>query len=178
MHRSPSTGFSRSTEDYLKAIYELETPEAPAQTSAIAGALDVAPPSVTSMVKKLSESGLLEHLPYRGVQLTPAGRLAALRMVRVLQIVLGEKCRSGRLAAEVELGADVCPPGARPDGVRVCPITQNEPEGAEQNGLARSRLAGDHCQPVAQTDFERLHQCKIPYEEVSKHGLTRDELSS
>ncbi len=103
---------------------------------------------------------------------------AALRMVRVLQIVLGEKCRSGRLAAEVELGADVCPPGARPDGVRVCPITQNEPEGAEQNGLARSRLAGDHCQPVAQTDFERLHQCKIPYEEVSKHGLTRDELSS
>jgi DtxR family Mn-dependent transcriptional regulator len=82
MHRSPSTGFSRSTEDYLKAIYELETPEAPVQTSAIAGVLEVAPPSVTSMVKKLSESGLLQHLPYRGVQLTPAGRLAALRMVR------------------------------------------------------------------------------------------------
>ena len=34
------------------------------------------------MVKRLSEQGLLEHLPYKGVQLTPTGRRAALRMVR------------------------------------------------------------------------------------------------
>jgi DtxR family Mn-dependent transcriptional regulator len=34
------------------------------------------------MVKRLSELGLLEHIPYKGVQLTEAGRLAALRMVR------------------------------------------------------------------------------------------------
>lgn len=77
-----STGFSRSTEDYLKAIYVLESYGGPAQTSAIASALDVAPPSVSGMVKRLSESGLLEHVPYRGVQLTRAGRRAALRMMR------------------------------------------------------------------------------------------------
>jgi DtxR family Mn-dependent transcriptional regulator len=34
------------------------------------------------MVKRLSELGLLEHIPYKGVQLTDAGRRAALRMVR------------------------------------------------------------------------------------------------
>ena len=34
------------------------------------------------MVKRLSEHGLLEHIPYRGVQLTEEGRRAALRMVR------------------------------------------------------------------------------------------------
>jgi DtxR family Mn-dependent transcriptional regulator len=34
------------------------------------------------MVKRLSEHGLLEHVPYRGVQLTEDGRRAALRMVR------------------------------------------------------------------------------------------------
>ena len=34
------------------------------------------------MVKRLSEHGLLEHVPYRGVQLTEEGRRAALRMVR------------------------------------------------------------------------------------------------
>jgi DtxR family Mn-dependent transcriptional regulator len=34
------------------------------------------------MVKRLSEHGLLEHLPYRGVLLTDEGRRAALRMVR------------------------------------------------------------------------------------------------
>jgi DtxR family Mn-dependent transcriptional regulator len=82
-----STGISRSAEDYLKAIFELETPETPVQTSAIAGVLDVAPPSVTGMVKRLSESGLLNHLPYRGVQLTPKGRRAALRMLRRHRVV-------------------------------------------------------------------------------------------
>jgi DtxR family Mn-dependent transcriptional regulator len=34
------------------------------------------------MVRRLSEQGLLEHIPYRGVLLTAAGRRAALRMVR------------------------------------------------------------------------------------------------
>ncbi len=82
-----STGYSRSTEDYLKAIYELEAQGSPVQTSAIAEALDVAPPSVSGMVKRLSESGLLEHEPYRGAHLTAAGRRAALKMVRRHRIV-------------------------------------------------------------------------------------------
>ncbi|HWP36477.1 MAG TPA: metal-dependent transcriptional regulator [Gemmatimonadales bacterium] len=79
---SPRTQLSRSTEDYLKAIYQLEVRGGAAHTSAIADELAIAPPSVTGMVKRLSESGLLEHTPYRGVQLTPTGRRAALRMVR------------------------------------------------------------------------------------------------
>jgi DtxR family Mn-dependent transcriptional regulator len=73
---------TRSTEDYLKAIYQLEAETGAAQTSAIAELLAIAPPSVTGMIKRLSESGLLEHTPYKGVQLTAAGRRAALRIVR------------------------------------------------------------------------------------------------
>lgn len=73
---------SRSTEDYLKTIYKLEAQSGAAMTSAIADALEIAPPSVSGMVKRLSESGLLQHVPYRGVQLTDAGRQAALRMLR------------------------------------------------------------------------------------------------
>jgi DtxR family Mn-dependent transcriptional regulator len=77
------SGFSRSTEDYLKAIYALQASRGgPAQTKAIAHALEVAPPSVSGMVKRLSEAGLLEHVPYRGVRLTGTGRRAALRMMR------------------------------------------------------------------------------------------------
>jgi DtxR family Mn-dependent transcriptional regulator len=34
------------------------------------------------MIKRLSEQGLLEHIPYKGVQLTAEGRRAALRMIR------------------------------------------------------------------------------------------------
>ena len=73
---------TRSVEDYLKAIYRLSPEGRPASTSEIAHLLALSPPSVTGMVKRLSEHGLLEHVPYRGVQLTDDGRRAALRMVR------------------------------------------------------------------------------------------------
>jgi DtxR family Mn-dependent transcriptional regulator len=73
---------TRSVEDYLKAIYQLSPEGRPASTSDIAHLLALSPPSVTGMVKRLSEHGLLEHVPYRGVQLTEDGRRAALRMVR------------------------------------------------------------------------------------------------
>src|SRR5918992_3056045 len=73
---------TRSVEDYLKAIYQLSPEGRHASTSEIAHLLALSPPSVTGMVKRLSEQGLLEHVPYRGVQLTEEGRRAALRMVR------------------------------------------------------------------------------------------------
>lgn len=73
---------TRSVEDYLKAIYRLSPEGRPASTSDIANLLELAPASVSGMVKRLSEQGLLEHVPYRGVQLTGEGRRAALRMVR------------------------------------------------------------------------------------------------
>src|ERR1044071_1861405 len=73
---------SRSVEDYLKAIYHLSSQGGFASTSDIAGMLEVAPPSVSGMVKRLSETGLIEHVPYRGVQLSPQGRRAALRTIR------------------------------------------------------------------------------------------------
>jgi DtxR family Mn-dependent transcriptional regulator len=77
-----SESLTRSVEDYLKAIYQLSPEGRAASTSEIAHLLALSPPSVTGMVKRLSEHGLLEHVPYRGVQLTDEGRRAALRMVR------------------------------------------------------------------------------------------------
>jgi DtxR family Mn-dependent transcriptional regulator len=73
---------TRSVEDYLKAIYRLSPEGRPASTSDIAHLLELSAPSVSGMVKRLSELGLLEHVPYKGVQLTAEGRRAALRMVR------------------------------------------------------------------------------------------------
>src|SRR6476620_1784985 len=73
---------TRSVEDYLKAIYRLSPEGRPASTSDIAHLLELSAPSVSGMVKRLSELGLLEHVPDKGVQLTEVGRLAALRMVR------------------------------------------------------------------------------------------------
>jgi DtxR family Mn-dependent transcriptional regulator len=73
---------TRSAEDYLKAVYRLSGPGAPASTNAIAGHLDVAPASVSGMIRRLSERGWLEHVPYKGVVLTAEGRRIALRVLR------------------------------------------------------------------------------------------------
>jgi DtxR family Mn-dependent transcriptional regulator len=73
---------TRSVEDYLKAIYRLSRGAEPASTSDIAELLGLSAPSVSGMVRRLSEQSLLEHVPYRGVVLTAAGRRIALRMVR------------------------------------------------------------------------------------------------
>src|SRR2546421_11074547 len=83
MNAAPeSESLTRSVEDYLKAIYQLSPEGRPAATRDIAHLLALSAPSVTGMVKRLSEHGLLEHVPYRGVQLTDQGRRAALKMVR------------------------------------------------------------------------------------------------
>jgi DtxR family Mn-dependent transcriptional regulator len=77
-----ASGLSRSVEDYLKVIYSLCEPGEVASTSSIAEAMDVQPASVTGMVKRLAEAGYVEHVPYRGVQLTHAGTRTALRILR------------------------------------------------------------------------------------------------
>jgi DtxR family Mn-dependent transcriptional regulator len=79
---SSRDALTRSVEDYLKAIYSLAPEGQHASTSDIAHLLELSAPSVSGMVKRLSEQGFLEHVPYKGVQLTSEGRRAALRMVR------------------------------------------------------------------------------------------------
>lgn len=73
---------SRSVEDYLKAIYSLSRGGEPASTSGIAQAMEIQPASVSGMVRRLADSGLVEHVPYRGVRLTEQGSWEALRIIR------------------------------------------------------------------------------------------------
>jgi DtxR family Mn-dependent transcriptional regulator len=75
-------------EDYLKAIYVLQSEEGPpVATSAVAEYLGKTPPTVTSMMEKLDERGLIEREKYRGVELTEEGRTVALEVIRHHRIV-------------------------------------------------------------------------------------------
>jgi DtxR family Mn-dependent transcriptional regulator len=87
MTKSSVPDLSRSVEDYLKVIYQLTESGGAGSTTDIAGTLAVAPPSVSGMIKRLAEAGLVEHLPYKGVTLTRDGRQAALRMLRRHRII-------------------------------------------------------------------------------------------
>lgn len=85
---------TRSVEDYLKTIYLLSQKGEPAATNDIAHQLLLSAPSVSGMIKRLAEQGLVEHAPYKGVELTAEGRRLAIRMVRrhrVLEAYLVEK---------------------------------------------------------------------------------------
>lgn len=73
---------SQSIEDYLKSIYEIESKGEKVTTSLLSEKLDVAPASITSMIKKLSERKLVTHKKYQGVKLTKAGLKIALEIVR------------------------------------------------------------------------------------------------
>src|SRR5256885_5552729 len=73
-------------EDYLKAIYSLER-DGIATTVKIAHQLDLAPASVTAMLRRLAEHGLVDYERYRGVRLTEAGRRAALRTLRRHRVI-------------------------------------------------------------------------------------------
>lgn len=71
-----------AVQDYIKTIYELEVARKRPSTKALADLLGVPMSAVSRRVKHLAAKGLLEHVPYRGVELTPKGRNLARRMLR------------------------------------------------------------------------------------------------
>lgn len=74
---------SEAVEDYAKAIYALqERLGGPVPTNALAERLGVTPGSASAMIKRLAEQGLVAHVPYHGVALTPAGEHIALEVLR------------------------------------------------------------------------------------------------
>ena len=76
------SSFTRSQQDYLKALYLLHGDQRPVPTRDLAQRLGISSPSVSEMVSRLSAQGLVEHDRYRGQQLTRDGRKVALELVR------------------------------------------------------------------------------------------------
>lgn len=68
---------SQSVEDYLERIYELIRAKGYARVVDIASSLQIAQASVTRMVQKMDEQGLVVYEKYRGLVLTPKGEEVA-----------------------------------------------------------------------------------------------------
>ncbi len=100
---------SSAVEDYCKAIYTLESRgEEAVSTNALAERLEITPGSVSAMLRKLEELGLVTHVPYRGVRLTEQGRRVALEVIRhhrLLELFLAETLQMpwDRVHAEAEV---------------------------------------------------------------------------
>jgi len=88
---------TKSVEDFLKAVYLLQLQHGDkVSTKSLAEMLNITPPSVNDMIKRLSSEdmgALLEHEPYKGVQLSEQGRQIALQVIRrhrLLELFLHE----------------------------------------------------------------------------------------
>ncbi len=72
---------SQAVEDYLKTIYKLRGKEM-VSTTDLAKAMEVSSASVTNMIKRLDQMGLVEYQSYKGARLTDAGCKIALEIIR------------------------------------------------------------------------------------------------
>jgi DtxR family Mn-dependent transcriptional regulator len=73
---------SANIEEYLEWIYRLSKEQEEVSTTDLARSLKVSPASVTGMLKRLQERGLILHEKYHGVSLTEEGRQSALATIR------------------------------------------------------------------------------------------------
>jgi len=133
MPTTQSQPMSGAVEEYLEAIHRLSGKRNALSTTGLAERLKVRPASVTGMLKRLAEMGLISYRRYGRIALTPEGRRRSRAIIRrhrlaerLLSDVLGvpldqvhdEACRlEHALSPEVEsriadrLGAAVCPHG-------------------------------------------------------------------
>jgi DtxR family Mn-dependent transcriptional regulator len=72
----------RTIEEYLESIGALEEKESPVSTSSIAQSMGLSMASVSEMLHRLSNKGLVEYTPYGGTNLTEEGRQRFLRLTR------------------------------------------------------------------------------------------------
>ncbi|MDK6679519.1 metal-dependent transcriptional regulator [Aerococcus sp. UMB8608] len=73
---------SRSKDDYMKAIYQLDGGDRNISNKEISQALQVSAASVTEMLNKLQTEGYLVYTPYQGVRLTEEGSYFASQIIR------------------------------------------------------------------------------------------------
>src|SRR4029078_5183867 len=77
---------SKTDREALKAIYRLSG-DGDAHTGVLAERLGLSPGTVTATVKRRAARGRVDHKPYKGVELTPTGRQAAIASIRRHRIV-------------------------------------------------------------------------------------------
>ncbi|MBK8983944.1 MAG: metal-dependent transcriptional regulator [Ignavibacteria bacterium] len=71
-----------SLEDYLKNIYYLQTSSGKVTNNILAEKMNVSSAAVSDMISKISKSGYIKNIPYKGFELTKKGESLAINLVR------------------------------------------------------------------------------------------------
>jgi len=141
---------NESEEMYLKEMLALSAKGARARTSGLAGALAVAPASVTEMLAKLAKKGLVRHKAYQGAKLTQKGRREAEKVMRRYQLLerfLADclkisKAEAARQACLMEHCV------SKETEKRICQIMGHPVSGMGETPMPKCRMRGCSCEPA------------------------------
>lgn len=155
---------SESVEEYLEAIYKLNERGRMAKNVDLAKSLKITPPSVTQMIQKLSEEGLVVYEPYKGVMLTGKGMALAQKVVRkhrLLErflhdylnldrdVVHDEACRMEHTLSDLAAAA-LCKAMDKP---KTCPD--------DDNPIPPCPLEIDDCDECAAINYDKEERFKL-----------------
>ncbi len=90
--------FTPAEENYLKTLLSLANEQGEVNVNILSQKLGIRKPTVTSMMKKLSDKNLVHYISYKPIRLTPKGKKAAgmiLRKHRLTEMFLVEKMGFG-----------------------------------------------------------------------------------
>ncbi|MGC8667918.1 MAG: metal-dependent transcriptional regulator [Chthonomonadales bacterium] len=82
IREAAATRITEPVEEYVEGIWRLQKQVATVGTGEIAQYMNVAPASVTPMLKRMATLGLVEHRPYQGVRCTDKGEALAVELLR------------------------------------------------------------------------------------------------
>lgn len=83
-----TTGLSASMEDYLQAVYRIQSAKQAARPTDIAAAVGVNNSSVTGALRTLSSRGMVNYAPYDVITLTEEGKRVAEGIVRRREVLI------------------------------------------------------------------------------------------
>ena len=78
---------SENIEEYLEVLYKFGSKDAYVSTTTLSKELEIAPGSVTQMLKKLEDIGYIDYVPYQGASLTDEGTKIAQKITRKHRIL-------------------------------------------------------------------------------------------
>ena len=161
-----SVSLSESLEDYLEAIFHIESKKQAARAKDIAQRLNVKNSSVTGALHSLSEKGLINYAPYDLITLTPKGKTVANGVVRRHEALEPDERRVEAGSDDAVVGATVRHDGSSPlrwvvD--RPGPPTRyyGRMASAKDEPIRPDLEQGVHEAAVAHIDFGRLHEALL-----------------
>ncbi len=82
---------TQAREDYLRALFVMEEEKGRLKSSDVAAYLHVSKPTVSEMVRRLGQEGLIRSAPYSKLKFTPRGKKIAAKLTskhRIIELFL------------------------------------------------------------------------------------------